>query len=213
MQRRPRTGFEQRFERLLQDEITRRHVLRRGAAGAFSMSALAYLAACGGDELSGGGKASTKAIPAGKVAGTMNFSNWPLYIDIDDKTKGHPSLDLFQKKYGTKVKYTEEVNDNTEFFGKVRQEYAEGSSGGRDIHVVTDWMAARMKRLGYVQRFDKSVDAQRGGEHRGRGGQPGLRSEARVLDAVAVGPHRAHLPEGPRRRDRSRRSAISSTRA
>ena len=85
----------------------------------------------------------------------MNFSNWPLYIDIDDKTKGHPSLDLFEKKYGTKVKYTEEVNDNTEFFGKVRQEYAEGSSGGRDIHVVTDWMAARMKRLGYVQRFDK----------------------------------------------------------
>ncbi len=156
MQRKARTGFEQRFERLLQDEITRRHVLRRGAAGAFSMSALAYLAACGGDELSGAGKTSTKPIPNGKIASTLNFSNWPLYIDIDDKTKGHPSLDLFQKKYGTKVKYTEEINDNTEFFGKVRQEYAEGSSGGRDLHVVTDWMAARMKRLGYVQRFDKA---------------------------------------------------------
>src|SRR5207244_4312063 len=36
------------------------------------------------------------------------------------------------------------------------QEYAQGSSGGRDLHVVTDWMCNRMKRLGYVQKLDKS---------------------------------------------------------
>ena len=36
----------------------------------------------------------------------------------------------------------------------MRQQYARGDSGGRDIHVVTDWLAARMIRLGYVQRFD-----------------------------------------------------------
>ena len=67
-----------------------------------------------------------------------------------------PTLDKFQKEYGTKVKYVEEVNDNVEFFGKVRQQYAQGNSGGRDLHVVTDWMASRMNRLGYVQKFDKS---------------------------------------------------------
>ena len=39
----------------------------------------------------------------------------------------------------------------------MRQQYAQGSSGGRDLHVVTDWMAARMKRLGYVQKLDKSA--------------------------------------------------------
>jgi spermidine/putrescine transport system substrate-binding protein len=71
--------------------------------------------------------------------------------------KRHPTLDDFQEKYGTKVKYVEEINDNTEFFGKVRQQYARGDSGGRDLHVVTDWLCARMKRLGYVQKLDKSA--------------------------------------------------------
>ena len=71
--------------------------------------------------------------------------------------KEHPTLDKFQKKYGTKVKYIEEINDNNEFFGKVRQQYAQGNSGGRDLHVVTDWMADRMKQLGYVQKLDKSA--------------------------------------------------------
>jgi spermidine/putrescine transport system substrate-binding protein len=121
------------------------------------MSAIAYLAACGGDETSEPKGASEKVIPKGEVAKNMTFSNWPLYIDVDEKTKGHPSLDKFQKKYGTKVKYVEEINDNVEFFGKVRQEYAQGNSGGRDLHVVTDWMCNRMKRLGYVQKLDKSA--------------------------------------------------------
>ena len=94
--------------------------------------------------------------------------------------KSHPTLDKFQKKYGTKVKYVEEINDNVEFFGKVRQQYAAGNSGGRDLHVVTDWMAARMNQLGYVQKFDKSRDAERGQEHRARGREPGLRPEAGV---------------------------------
>jgi spermidine/putrescine transport system substrate-binding protein len=154
---RPTTEFERRFEQLIREEMTRRRLLRRGAAGALSMSAIAYLAACGGDETSEPKGASEKVIPKGEVAKNMTFSNWPLYIDVDEKTKGHPSLDKFQKKYGTKVKYVEEINDNVEFFGKVRQEYAQGNSGGRDLHVVTDWMCNRMKRLGYVQKLDKSA--------------------------------------------------------
>ncbi|MEA2374147.1 MAG: spermidine/putrescine transport system substrate-binding protein [Thermoleophilaceae bacterium] len=119
------------------------------------MSAMAYLAASGDSKL-GPRKASTKVIPKGKVASELVFANWPLYIDVDDKTKQRPTLDAFQKKYGTHVKYIEEINDNTEFFGKVHQQYEQGSSGGRDLHVVTDWMCERMKRLGYVQRLDKS---------------------------------------------------------
>ena len=98
-----------------------------------------------------------KAIPKGEIASTLYFANWPLYIDVDDKTKKRGTLGKFQKKYGTKVKYVEEINDNNEFFGKVRQQYAQGDSGGRDLHVVTDWMAARMIRLGYVQKLDKSA--------------------------------------------------------
>ena len=46
--------LEREFERLLRDPLTRRHIMKRGAAGVLSASALAYLAACGTDEPSGG---------------------------------------------------------------------------------------------------------------------------------------------------------------
>jgi spermidine/putrescine transport system substrate-binding protein len=145
--------FERRFEEIVRREVSRRRLLRQGAAGALSMSAIAYLAACGDNETEGGGKKESKVIPKGKISKTLYFSNWPLYIDVDDKTKKRGTLEKFQKQYGTRVKYVEEINDNDQFFG---QEYAQGSSGGRDLHVVTDWMAARMIRLGYAQKFDKS---------------------------------------------------------
>ena len=151
-----KSDFDRRFDELIQAELTRRRLLRRGAAGAMSISAIAYLAACGTDETSKRQGASAKPIAKGQISKTMSFSNRPLYIDADDKTKRRPTLDAFQKKYGTKVKYVEEINDDTDFFVDVRKEYVEHNPGGRDLHVVTDWMCARMKRLGYVQRFDKS---------------------------------------------------------
>jgi spermidine/putrescine transport system substrate-binding protein len=146
--------LEREFERLLHNPLTRRRILQRGAAGALSASALAYLAACGTDEPSGGEQSAEeeKAIPKGQIADSLYIANWPLYIDEE-----RSALKSFQQKHGTKIKYVEEINDNTEFFGKVRQQYDQGQSGGRDIHVVTDWMAARMIRLGYAQKFDKSA--------------------------------------------------------
>ena len=131
--------------------LDRRTLLKGTAAGALSLGLAGFLAACGSD--SGGG--SAKVIPKGEIAKNMTFSNWELYIDVEGKK--HPTLDQFQDKYGTKVKYVEEITDNVEFFGKVRQQYASGSSGGRDLHVVTDWMCNRMKQLGYVQKLDKSA--------------------------------------------------------
>jgi len=146
--------LDRHFERLLRDPLTRRRILQRGAGGVLSASALAYLAACGTDEPSGGEGGESEesnTIPKGKVGNALYVANWPLYIEEDRGT-----LKEFEQEYGAKVKYVEEINDNTEFFGKVRQQYDRDDSGGRDIHVVTDWMAARMIRLGYVQRFDKS---------------------------------------------------------
>jgi spermidine/putrescine transport system substrate-binding protein len=144
--------MELMFEELIESEITRRRLLRQAGAGALGLSLTGFLAACGSG--GGGGKVDNTPIPKGKIADTLNFSNWPLYIDSE--RKGSPTLDAFEKKYGTKVKYTEEINDNLPFFGKVRLQYAQGRSGGRDLHVVTDWLASRMKRLGYVQKLDKS---------------------------------------------------------
>jgi len=148
--------LERHFERLLRDPLTRRRLMKRGAAGALSVSALAYLAACGTDDPGGGGGGGSsteqKAIAKGEIGDSLYVANWPAYIDEDRDT-----LKTFQKKYGAEVKYVEEINDNNEFFGKVRQQYDRGDSGGRDMHVVTDWMAARMMRLGYVEKFDRSA--------------------------------------------------------
>ncbi len=149
------SDLERRFEEIIRDEISRRRLLRRGAAGALGASALSFLAACGsetgGGDGGGDGETEAKTIAQGEISDSLYFANWPLYIEEDRGT-----LKEFEQEYGTKVRYVEEINDNTEFFGKVRQQYDRGDSGGRDIHVVTDWMAARMMRLGYVQRFDKA---------------------------------------------------------
>jgi spermidine/putrescine transport system substrate-binding protein len=147
------SDLERKFERIIRDEVTRRRLLRRGAAGALSVSALSYLAACGSETGgTGDNKPESKVIKKGEIGDSIYVANWPLYID-----EKHETLKKFEDKYGAKVKYVEEINDNTEFFGKVRQQYDRGDSGGRDIHVVTDWMASKMINLGYVEKLNHAA--------------------------------------------------------
>jgi spermidine/putrescine transport system substrate-binding protein len=146
------SDVERHFERIIRDEISRRRLLRSGAAGALSLSALSYLAACGSETGGSSESKQTEVIKKGKIAGPLYVANWPLYID-----EKHETLKKFEDKYGAKVKYVEEINDNTEFFGKVRQQYDRGDSGGRDIHVVTDWMASKMINLGYVEKLNHAA--------------------------------------------------------
>jgi spermidine/putrescine transport system substrate-binding protein len=100
-------------------------------------------------------------------------SNWPLYIDVDENDESkRPTLDAFMAETGIQVTYQEDVNDNNEFFGKVRNQLATCTSVDRDIVVLTDWMAARMIRLGWVQPLQKdklpNVDANLLPQLRGR---------------------------------------------
>lgn len=84
----------------------------------------------------------------------VSWSNWPEYIDVDDKTQKHPTLDAFTKKTGIKVSYTEDYNDNDEFYAKVRPLLAAGKDTGRDVWCSTDWMVGRLARQGYIQRLN-----------------------------------------------------------
>lgn len=145
--------IERALDAMQASGLSRRTLLKRTGAGALSLGLVGFLAACGDDD--GGGASEAQVIPKGEISQALTFANWPLYIDIDEETNQRPTLQKFRREYGTRVKYVEEINDNVEFFGKVRQQYEQGNSGGRDLHVVTDWLAARMDRLGYVQRFDK----------------------------------------------------------
>jgi spermidine/putrescine transport system substrate-binding protein len=84
-------------------------------------------------------------------------SNWPLYIDVDENDESkRPTVEAFAAETGIQVTYQEDVNDNNEFFGKVRNQLAACQPVDRDIMVLTDWMAARMIRLGWVQELDRS---------------------------------------------------------
>jgi spermidine/putrescine transport system substrate-binding protein len=111
------------------------------------------LAACGGDggglESSGGG-GEVQTAQGGEASGELTISNWPLYID-------KATIPNFEAETGVETKYIEDLNENTEFFGKLRPQLAQGESGGRSIITPTDWMAERMYDLGYIQNLDKSA--------------------------------------------------------
>jgi spermidine/putrescine transport system substrate-binding protein len=136
------------------DVLTRRDLLRRAAASGAFLSLPGVLAACGGSssELSSSSSDHT-------MAKTLRFSNWTLYIDIDEKTKRHPTLDMFKKKYGTTVQYTEDVNDNATYFGKIQGPLSRGQSIDRDIIVMTDnsRYPSLLIKKGWVEKLDKSA--------------------------------------------------------
>lgn len=122
---------------------------RRGFVGT---SLAALLSGCGIEGTASKTLASLQKEAAGvhhaKVPiGDWTFSNWPLYIDKS-------VLKTFDKRYGGHVKYVEEINDNSEFFGKVRQQLQRARPIGRDIVTLTDYMTAKWVRSGYVTPID-----------------------------------------------------------
>jgi spermidine/putrescine transport system substrate-binding protein len=109
------------------------------------------LAACGTPpgEIGAGECESTDISDTDKK---LMFSNWPEYIDV--KGKAMPTLEGFEAETGIDVTYNTDINDNNEFFAKVQNQLQACESIGRDIIVMTDWMAARMLDLGYLQKLD-----------------------------------------------------------
>jgi spermidine/putrescine transport system substrate-binding protein len=96
----------------------------------------------------GGGRPARRGQPPQDAARPIVFSNWPLYID-------KKVIKDFEREFDAKLSYREDINDNNEFFGKVRQPLQQGDGIGRDLVSLTDWMAARWIRLGYVEPIDK----------------------------------------------------------
>jgi spermidine/putrescine transport system substrate-binding protein len=130
--------------------LTRHELLRRGAAGGALLAFPSLLAACGG----GGGDEG-----GGELKDVLNFANWPLYIDIDEKTKKYPTLEEFTKQTGIKVNYFEEINDNAEYFAKVQGPLSQGDGVDRDIFVFTDnsRFPGILVSEGWVQKLDKDL--------------------------------------------------------
>lgn len=139
--------------------LVSRRTLMMGAAGL----GVTALAACGSEGRSPSGGTGGSATPSAKAAQDMsdtekivNWSNWTEYIDVTEDGKRRPTLEAFTKQTGIKVNYTEDYNDNDEFYAKVRPLLAAGEDTGRDVWCSTDWMVARLIRQGYVQKLDKA---------------------------------------------------------
>ena len=140
----------------MKSSVSRRRLLQAAGLGSAAMVA----AACGAGGDDGGGEGSASAAAAEDMSDTdmtANWSNWPLYIDVDEDTGSRPTLEAFQEETGIQVTYTEDVNDNNEFYAKVRTQLEQGQDIGRDIVVLTDWMAALWIQNGYAQKLDKAI--------------------------------------------------------
>ncbi len=140
----------------MNDRFTRTELLRRTALGGVAISLPGILAACGGESSPAAG---TTATVAKQLAKTLRFSNWTLYIDIDEKTKKSPTLQQFKKKTGTTVNYVEDINDNATYFGKIQRPLSQGQSIDRDIIVLTDnsRFPGLLVNKGWAEKLDKSA--------------------------------------------------------
>jgi len=134
--------------------LTRRQLLERAAVGGSVLTVPGLLAACGGSS-----KKAASSTTSHQLAKTLRFSNWTLYIDTNNKKHSHPSLLQFQQKYGTQIQYTEDINDNASYFGKIQGPLSRGQSIDRDIVVLTDndrYLALMIKK-GWAEKLDKSA--------------------------------------------------------
>ena len=110
---------------MARQNLSRRQFLTRtGLAVGGVAIAPSLLAACGGGS-SDGNKNS------------VSISNWTGYM-------GKTDIAAFKKATGIGVTYTEDINDNNEYFAKIQPNLQKGKSIGRDGFVLTDWMANRI---------------------------------------------------------------------
>jgi spermidine/putrescine transport system substrate-binding protein len=133
---------------LTSSRMTRRQLFRYAGAAGGAMGVAAFLAACGSKGVtpsaSGGGlpnSVMTKNPDAWwdqqTLHKTLNFDNWPYYMDVGQGGT-HPSLDEFTQKTGIKVNYTENIQDNVSYWQVIRPQLQAGQSINHDIIVLTN---------------------------------------------------------------------------
>ena len=83
------------------------------------------------------------------------ISNWQAYIDPFKKDPD-ATLNVFEDETGIDVTYTDDVTDNQEFFAKVVNQLGSCETVKRDMFMLTDWMAARMINMGWIQPLNKA---------------------------------------------------------
>ena len=81
---------------------------------------------------------------------------------MGDESGDRPSLAEFEKQTGITVTYTDGLNGNQDFYAKVRAQLEQGRDIGRDIVVLTDWMAGLWVSKGYALPLNDANIANKG---------------------------------------------------
>lgn len=127
--------------RLTASRTSRRRFLGGSAAAAAALGlGSTVLAACGGSDSN---TASSSSQDSGPASGTLRISNWPLYM-ADGFVAG------FQTASGITVDYKEDLNDNEQWFAKVKEPLSRKQDIGADLAVPTTFMAVRLHQLGWL---------------------------------------------------------------
>lgn len=141
---------KQRIHRITAQDLSRRRFLGTGLVGSGLALSPALLAACGGgdEESETSGDTSSEG-----GAGILRISNWPTYIDPpSDEDPG--TVKEFEEATGLDVQYKEDVNDNEEFFAKIKEPLSRGQDIGTDLFIVTDFLVSRLISLGMLEKLD-----------------------------------------------------------
>jgi spermidine/putrescine transport system substrate-binding protein len=146
---------------------------RRFLQGSALAGAATFLAACGtpGTASSAPSAAASSEAPAASASeaaspssgatpatgGDLRWANWIGYMDTA-KDGSFPTIKKFEDLPSTKVTYREDIDGNESFFSSNLQPQLDaGLPTEWDLIVVTDWMVARLARLGWLEKIDTSV--------------------------------------------------------
>jgi spermidine/putrescine transport system substrate-binding protein len=131
--------------------LSRRTFLQGVGVSGAAVAGAGLLAGCGDDT-------PTDPTSGGNDDPILNVANWQLYIDTKrvDGEKTYPTLEAFEAETGIDVNYTEPINDNEEYFSKIRPLLAADKDTGQDTFILTDWMASKLISLGWLQQLDKA---------------------------------------------------------
>ena len=113
----------------LQRTLSRRHLL--AGAGPLGLGAILAGRGTGDSSSKSSDVRPTPAVDSSDTDKAVNWANWTLYLDYDDKIETYPTLDAFSKQTGIKASYAEDIEDNDSDHGKIQGQLKNGQDIGK----------------------------------------------------------------------------------
>ena len=126
--------------------LSRRMILQGAGVGASAL----LLSACS----STADVKPKAAVDVSETQRTLRFDSRETYRNTVGED--FPLLESFTDSSGISVTYTNANSDDNVYYSKVKGQLKLGQDIGTDALVLSEWMAARWIRMGYVQGLDKS---------------------------------------------------------